>query len=74
MKRLATLSLAIILTLSFSLGSAFAQDEDVTIGLVTINLQALFFNQINDGVLRKQRRKQVSTLTSLTVVTIRLDK
>jgi len=48
MKRLAILSLAFVLTLS-TLGSAFAQDEDITIGLVTINLQALFFNQINDG-------------------------
>ena len=48
MKRLAILSLAFVLTLSM-LGSAFAQNEDTTIGLVTINLQALFFNQINDG-------------------------
>ena len=48
MKRFATLSFTLILALSF-LSTAFAQDEDVTIGLVTINLQALFFNQINDG-------------------------
>lgn len=42
---------ALLLTVVFALSplmTAFAQ-EDVSMGLVTINLQALFFNQINDG-------------------------
>jgi len=41
----------LLLTVVFTLSpfmTAFAQ-EDVSMGLVTINLQALFFNQINDG-------------------------
>jgi ribose transport system substrate-binding protein len=44
-------SVALLLTVVFALSplmTAFAQ-EDVSMGLVTINLQALFFNQINDG-------------------------
>ena len=44
-------SVALLLTVVFALSplmTAFAQ-ENVSMGLVTINLQALFFNQINDG-------------------------
>ncbi len=37
-----------LLTVAFILGFAFAQDKP-TIGLININFQALFFNQINDG-------------------------
>jgi ribose transport system substrate-binding protein len=37
-----------LLVFAFILGFAFAQDAP-TIGLININFQALFFNQINDG-------------------------
>lgn len=47
MKRLMFIALSLVLLAASS--TAFAQDDDITIGLVTINLQALFFNQINDG-------------------------
>jgi ribose transport system substrate-binding protein len=48
MKQFITVVVSSILTLSLIGGATFAQDEP-NIGLVTINLQALFFNQINDG-------------------------
>lgn len=47
MKKRISLLLTVVFFLS-PLMTAFAQ-EDVSMGLVTINLQALFFNQINDG-------------------------
>ncbi len=47
MKRLMLIALSVVLLAASS--TTFAQDDDITIGLVTINLQALFFNQINDG-------------------------
>lgn len=50
MTRLARTLLAASLLLGLFGGAAFAQDEP-QIGLSTINLQALFFNQINDGAL-----------------------
>lgn len=49
MKRLLSLATALIVALALVGGTATAQDDQQTIGLVTINLQALFFNQINDG-------------------------
>lgn len=48
MKRLLTLTLSLAFAAGLLGGTAAAQDEP-NIGLVTINLQALFFNQINDG-------------------------
>lgn len=50
MTRLARTLLAATLLLGLFGGTALAQDEP-QIGLSTINLQALFFNQINDGAL-----------------------
>jgi ribose transport system substrate-binding protein len=48
MKRFQTLLFTATLILGLFTGMATAQDQP-SIGLVTINLQALFFNQINDG-------------------------
>ena len=48
MKRFLTLLTTAIFTFGFVAGTVSAQEEP-DIGLVTINLQALFFNQINDG-------------------------
>lgn len=50
MKRVAATILATVLTLGLFGTMSYAQDEP-QIGLSTINLQALFFNQINDGAL-----------------------
>lgn len=50
MKRITSLVFATILSLALFAGTAAAQDQP-EIGLSTINLQALFFNQINQGAL-----------------------
>ncbi len=50
MNRMVRTLLAMTLVLGLFGSAAFAQDEP-QIGLSTINLQALFFNQINDGAL-----------------------
>jgi ribose transport system substrate-binding protein len=50
MKRIAALILPITLALALLTGAAMGQDTP-KIGLSTINLQALFFNLINDGAL-----------------------
>lgn len=39
-----------------------AEDGDLTVGLVTINLQALFFNQINDGAAEVAEEEGVELL------------
>lgn len=49
MKRFLILIISVTLALGLLVGTAAAQDDTPEFGLVTINLQALFFNQINDG-------------------------
>ena len=48
MRRLVRIAIALALLTTFAIPTAFAQTQK-KVGLVTINLQALFFNQINDG-------------------------